>query len=151
MKVPRAGKACWLAPHSPMSLFDLPPDITKLEDSDEAIVVVQGEGAVALMTKAAEELFGVSSEDMVGEFVEMLVPEKKRWDHQAYRPGSLAERPDRDMDAGPFPEAERPDGTSVPIAARLEPVTVDGELYVAVHVAERQRTPEEQEAAGEET
>src|SRR2546421_222968 len=92
-----------------MSLFDLPPDITKLEDSDEAIVIVQSEGAVALMTKAAEELFGVSSEDMVGEFVEMFVPEKKRWGHQAYRPGDLAETAEREMDAGPFPQAERPD------------------------------------------
>jgi len=133
-----------------MSLFDLPPDITKLEDSDEAIVVVQGEGVVAVMTKAAEELFGVSSEDIVGEFVEMLVPDKKRWGHQAYRPGHLAEPADREMDAGPFPEAERPDGTIVPIAARLEAISVDGELYVAVHVTERERTPEEQEAAGEE-
>ena len=133
-----------------MSLFDLPPDITKLEDSDEAIVVVQSEGAVALMTKAAEELFGVSSEDMVGEFVEMLVPEKKRWGHQAYRPGYLAEAAEQEMGAGPFPEAERPDGTIVPIAARLEPITVDGELYVAVHVTERERTPEESNAAGEE-
>ena len=133
-----------------MSLFDLPPDITKLEDSDEAIVVVQSEGAVALMTKAAEELFGVSSEDLVGEFVEMLVPEKKRWGHQAYRPGDLAGTAEREMDAGPFPQAERPDGTIVPIAARLEPITVDGELYVAVHVAERVRTPEELDAAGEE-
>jgi len=130
-----------------MSLFDLPPDITKLEDSDEAIVVVQSEGAVVLMTKAAEELFGVSSEDIVGEFVEMLVPEKKRWGHQAYRRGYLAEPADREMDPGLFPDSERPDGTFVPIAVRLEPIRVDGELYVAAHVSERDRTPEEMEEA----
>lgn len=133
-----------------MSLFDLPPDITKLEDSDEAIVVVQGEGAVVLMTKAAEELLGVSSEDMVGEFVEMLVPDKKRWGHQAYRRGYQVEPADREMDPGLYPEAERPDGTLVPIAVRLEPMRVDGELYVAAHVQERERQPEELEAAAEE-
>lgn len=132
-----------------MSLFDLPPDITKLEDSDEAIVVVQGEGAVVLMTKAAEELFGVSSEDMVGEFVEMLVPDKRRWGHQAYRRGYQVEPADREMDPGLYPEAERPDGTLVPIAVRLEPIRVDGELYVAAHVEERERQPEEVEAAAE--
>ncbi|MCU1450097.1 MAG: domain S-box protein [Acidimicrobiales bacterium] len=126
-----------------MSLFDLPPEITKLEDADDAIVVVQSEGAVVLMTKAAEELLGVSSEDMVGEFVEMLVPEKKRWGHQAYRRGYLAEPADREMDPGLYPEAERPDGTIVPIAARLEPIRINGELYVAAHVSEREREPEE--------
>lgn len=133
-----------------MSLFDIPVDITKLEDADEAIVVIQSEGAVVLMTKAAEELFGVSSEDMVGEFVEMLVPERKRWGHQAHRRGYLAEPADREMDPGLFPEAERPDGTIVPIAARLEPIRVDGELYVAAHVSERERTAEELQAAAEE-
>jgi PAS domain S-box-containing protein len=117
-----------------MSLFDLPPEITKLEDADDAIVVVQSEGAVVLMTKAAQELLGVSSEDMVGEFVEMLVPEKKRWGHQAYRRGYLAEPADR---------------TLVPIAARLEPIRVNGELYVAAHITERERVPEELEAAQE--
>jgi protein-histidine pros-kinase len=132
-----------------MSLFDLPPEITKLEDADDAIVVVQSEGAVVLMTKAAQELLGVSSEDMVGEFVEVLVPEKKRWGHQAYRRGYLAEPADREMDPGLYPEAERPDGTLVPIAARLEPIRVNGELYVAAHITERERVPEELEAAQE--
>jgi protein-histidine pros-kinase len=126
-----------------MSLFDLPPEITKLEESDEPIVVVQSEGAVVLMTKAAEELFGVSSEDMVGEFVEMLVPEKKRWGHQAYRRGYIAEPADREMDPGLYPEAEKPDGTIIPISARLEPIRVGGELYVAAHVSPREREPEE--------
>src|SRR5438874_8350214 len=122
-----------------MSLFDLPPDITKLEDSDDAVVVVQSEGAVVLMTKAAEELLGVSSEDMVGEFVEMLVPEKKRWGHQAYRRGYLAEPADREMDPGLRPEAQRPmDKTLVPIAVRLEPIRVESDLYVAAHVRERE-------------
>src|SRR3954453_20370483 len=128
-----------------MSLFDLPADITKLEDSDEAIVVVQSEGAVVLMTKAAEELLGVSSEDMVGEFVEMLVPEEKRWGHQAYRRGYLAEPAVREMAPGILPEAERPAGPIVPIAPRLEPMRVDGELYVAAHVSEREPAPEELE------
>src|SRR3954464_10487536 len=104
-----------------MSRFDLPPEITTLEHSDEAIVVVQSEGSVVLMTKAAEELLGVSSEDMVGEFVEMLVPEKKRWGHQAYRRGYIAEPADRETDPGLFPQAEKPDGTILPLSARPPP------------------------------
>jgi PAS domain S-box-containing protein len=120
-----------------MSLFDLPPAITQLESSDEAIVVVNVEGVVVLMTKPAQELLGVSSEDMVGEFVEMLIPAKKRWGHQAYRRGYLAEPSDREMDPGLEPEAERPDGTIVPLNGRLEPIRVDGTLYVAAHITPR--------------
>jgi protein-histidine pros-kinase len=120
-----------------MSLFDLPPEVTVLNDSDEAIVVVNNEGVVVQLTASAEDLLGVSSEDIVGEFVEMLVPSKKRWGHQAYRRGYLAEPSDREMDPGLAPEAERPDGTIVPISGRLVPIRVDGRLYVAAHITPR--------------
>jgi len=90
------------------------------------------------MTESAEKLLGVAESDIAGEFIEMLVPEKKRWGHQAYRRGYQAEPNDREMDPGLEPEAERPDdGSLVPIAVRLEPLRVDGRLYVVAHVTER--------------
>ena len=63
---------------------------------------------------------------MVGEFVEMLVPEKKRWGHQAYRRGYFAEPRKREMDPGLYPQAERRTATIVPVSAMLEPVRVGG-------------------------
>jgi PAS domain S-box-containing protein len=120
-----------------MSLFDLPPAITALESSEDALVVVNLEGAVVLMTPAAEKLFGASSEDTVGEFVEMLVPQKMRWGHQAYRRGYQVEARDREMDPGLDPHGIRPDGSEFPVHVRLEPVTVDGDMYVVAHVTER--------------
>ncbi len=59
------------------------------------VVVVDFQGIVLGMNKPAEELFGMVSDDIAGEFVEMLVPTKKRWGHQAYRRGYLAEPRDR--------------------------------------------------------
>ncbi|HVA44249.1 MAG TPA: PAS domain S-box protein [Acidimicrobiales bacterium] len=121
-----------------MSSTELPSEVTSLQSSSEALVVVDQEGVIALMTEAAEALFEVASADIVGEFVEMLVPEKKRWGHQAYRRGFQAEPNDREMDPGLEPELERPmDGTLVPIHVRLEPLRVDGRLYVVAHVTER--------------
>ena len=121
-----------------MSSTELPSEVTSRRSSSEALVVVDQEGVIALMTEAAEALFGVASGDIAGEFVEMLVPEKKRWGHQAYRRGYQAEPNDREMDPGLEPELERPmDGTLVPIHVRLEPLRVDGRLYVVAHVSER--------------
>ncbi|MHB1911944.1 MAG: PAS domain S-box protein [Acidimicrobiales bacterium] len=121
-----------------MSSTELPGQVASLRSSSEALVVVDQEGVIALMTEAAEALFGVASADIAGEFVEMLVPEKKRWGHQAYRRGYQAEPNDREMDPGLEPELERPmDGTLVPIHVRLEPLRVDGRLYVVAHVSER--------------
>ena len=121
-----------------MSTADLPTPLVQLSESDEALVVVDREGVVRLMSPPAEKLLGVTADDLVGEYVEMVVPEDKRWGHQAYRRGYLAEPSDREMDPGLHPEAERPDGETVPIAVRLEPRTEDGGLYVVAHITARE-------------
>jgi PAS domain S-box-containing protein len=125
----------------------LPDDELSLEIPDEvlaavpeydsgtmAVVIVDFQGVVLGINKAAEELFAMESGDIAGEFVEMLVPAKKRWGHQAYRRGYLAEPRDREMDPGLYPEAETSEGEIVPIQGRLQPVRVDGRLYVAAHL-----------------
>lgn len=120
---------------------DLPQEILAFEAEDGAVVVVDNQGLVVFMNPAAEKLFDVSTDDIGGEFVEMLVPEKLRWGHQAYRRGYLAEPNRREMDPGLEPHLERPtDGTLVPIHVELEPVRVDGALFVAAHVSERPET-----------
>jgi len=101
----------------------------------EAVVIVDFQGIVLGLNEPAENLFGMESGDIAGEFVEMLVPASKRWGHQAYRRGYLAEPRDREMDPGLYPEAETAEGEIVPITGRLQPVRVDGRLYVAAHIA----------------
>ena len=99
-----------------------------------AVVIVDSQGVVLGLNAPAEALFAMESADIAGEFVEMLVPAKKRWGHQAYRRGYLVEPRDREMDPGLYPEAETAEGDIVPINARLQPVTVDGKLFVAAHI-----------------
>jgi PAS domain S-box-containing protein len=121
-----------------MPSLDIPDEVLAAvpEDSagNEAVVIVDFQGLVMGMNKAAEELFGMESADIAGEFVEMLVPTKKRFGHQAYRRGYLAEPRDREMDPGLYPDAETADGAIVPIVGRLQPVRVDGKLFVAAHI-----------------
>jgi PAS domain S-box-containing protein len=106
---------------------------------DKPVVIVDFQGIVLGMNPPAEEFFGMDSQDIAGEFVEMLVPTKKRWGHQAYRRGYLAEPRDREMDPGLYPEAETAEGEIIPIVGRLQPVRVDGKLFVAAHI-ERDET-----------
>ena len=102
---------------------------------EEMVVIVDFQGLVLGLNKPAEEFFGMETADIAGEFVEMLVPTKKRWGHQAYRRGYLAEPRDREMDPGLYPEAETAEGEIIPIVARLQPVRVEGKLFVASHFA----------------
>jgi len=122
-----------------MPSFEIPAEVLaavpEFVGGQEAVVVVDVRGIVLGMNEPAEKLFGLESEDIAGEFVEMLVPASKRWGHQAYRRGYLAEPRDREMDPGLHPEAETADGEIVPITGRLQPVRVDGRLFVAAHLA----------------
>jgi len=108
--------------------------VPEYEAGPEAVVIVDFQGVVLGLNQPAEQLFKMESADIAGEFVEMLVPAKKRWGHQAYRRGYLVEPRDREMDPGLYPEAETAEGDIVPIVGRLQPVTVDGKLYVAAHL-----------------
>lgn len=121
-----------------MEFPDLPEQITALSSAEEAVVVINVEGTVVFMNAPAEKMVGVDAEDMVGEFVEMLVPEGKRWGHQAYRRGYFAEPREREMDPGLYPEAETPEGELIPISAILEPIRVDNVLYVAARITRRE-------------
>jgi len=108
--------------------------VPEYEAGSEAVVVVDFQGVVLGLNAPAEELFGMGSDDIAGEFVEMLVPSDRRWGHQAYRRGYQVEPRDREMDPGLYPEAETAEGELVPIHVRLQPVTVEGRLYVAAHL-----------------
>jgi PAS domain S-box-containing protein len=109
--------------------------VPEYRGNQQAVVIVDFQGLVLGLNKAAEELFKMESADIAGEFVEMLVPSKKRWGHQAYRRGYLVEPRDREMDPGLYPEAETAEGEIVPVTGRLQPVTVNGKLFVAAHLA----------------
>jgi PAS domain S-box-containing protein len=101
---------------------------------EEIVVIVDFQGLVLGLNTPAEEFFGMETADIAGEFVEFLVPVKKRFGHQAYRRGYLAEPRDREMDPGLYPDAETADGEIIPIVGRLQPVRVDGKLFVAAHL-----------------
>jgi PAS domain S-box-containing protein len=134
--MPHEGDAALSSEEMPS--LEIPDEVVaavpEFETNDEAVVIVDFQGVVLAMNKPAEELFKVEGEDVVGEFVEMLVPRNKRWGHQAYRRGYLVEPRDREMDPGLYPEAETSEGKIVPVKGRLQPVRVDGRLFVAAHL-----------------
>jgi len=125
-------------PDDEMPSLEIPDDVLaavpEYGGDELPVVIVDFQGVVLGLNRPAEALFGMQSADIAGEFVEMLVPSKKRWGHQAYRRGYQAEPNDREMDPGLYPEAETAEGDLVPIAVRLQPVRVDGRLYVAAHL-----------------
>ena len=86
-----------------------------IEAAPDALVLVDESGQIVLVNEPAEQLFGYARHEMVGQQVEVLVPESLRLAHVRHRAG-FAERPRRrTMGPGPVRFAVRKDGTAFPV------------------------------------
>ncbi|HEV2113816.1 MAG TPA: PAS domain S-box protein, partial [Terriglobales bacterium] len=93
-----------------------------LEAAPDAMVIVDQQGAIALVNLQAEKLFGYSREELVGQPVELLIPKPHREQHVEHRAGFLRNPRVREMGAGLELHALRKDGTEVPVEISLSPL-----------------------------
>src|SRR6476646_10893101 len=92
-----------------------------LEAAPDAILEVNVDGRITLANAAAERMFGYSRAELMGQTIEMLVPEDKRSVHTRYRAG-YAENPKlRPMGPGLELEVQRKNGTRLPVEISLSP------------------------------
>jgi protein-histidine pros-kinase len=103
-----------------------------LEVAPDAIVVVAGTGAMSAVNSQAEGAFGYSREELVGQQVEMLLPERFRNGHVGRRLAYTAKPVRREMGPGLALFGLRKDGTEFPVTIQLSSIpTADGPLPVA--------------------
>jgi PAS domain S-box-containing protein len=100
----------------------------------DATMVVDSSGRIRLANHLAEELFGYCVEEMLGQPVEMLVPERSRAVHQQHRADYMAAPHVRPMGASLPLSGRRRDGTEFPLEASLGPLEEGGEPLVIVSV-----------------
>jgi formate hydrogenlyase transcriptional activator len=98
--------------------------------SPDAIVVTAIDGHISAVNPAAERLFGYPETELIGNLVEILIPERLRGRHPQYR-GSYAAAPSvRPMGTGLELFGRRKDGTEFPVDIMLSPVEETGETSV---------------------
>lgn len=116
-----------------------------VEYSPNAMVMIDTLGRVAMVNAAAEALFGYSRAEMLGQPVEMLVPQRYRGAHPAFREGFFRDPGARPMGAGRELFAVRKDGTEVPVEIGLNPIETDeGPMVLSaiVDISERRQRDE---------
>jgi PAS domain S-box-containing protein len=121
------------------SLFDFSPD---------AIVVTDEQGKIAETNGQVEKFFGYSRIELVGQPVEVLVPERFRHVHPDFRKEYAAHAQTRPMGIGLELYGRRKDGTEFPVDIMLSPVkTEGGKLVLSVirDLSEKKRAEEELE------
>ncbi len=101
-----------------------------LEASPSAKLMVDAAGRIVLVNAQTERLFGYAREELIGQPVELLVPERSRGRHPEYRGAFAAAPRARPMGAGRELYGLRKDGREVPIEIGLNPLEIEGEPFV---------------------
>ena len=103
-----------------------------LDSAPDAAVIVDANGRMVLVNGQAERLFDYRREELVGQAIEVLLPERLRAVHVGHRDGYLADPRTRPMGAGLELAGRRKDGTEFPVDISLSAIeTPDGHLAMA--------------------
>ena len=119
-----------------------------VEAAPNAMVVTDAAGRITLTNAQAEAVFGYDRQELVGQPVEVLVPERFRAQHATERNRYLASPEARAMGAGRDLYGRRKDGSEVPVEIGLNPLhTSEGPFVLASIIDITERRQAELEAA----
>ena len=117
-----------------------------LESASEGILLIDSSGRITLVNAAAERMFGFDRDELLGQSLEILLPERVRDIHVGHRAGYFAGPRVRPMGIGLDLSGRRKDGTEFPVEISLSYVqSSDGIVAMAfiTDITERKRVEAE--------
>jgi PAS domain S-box-containing protein len=117
-----------------------------LESAPDAMLGVGSDGRIVLVNAQTERLFGYARDQLIGQRLEVLVPERYRGRHESYRDGYVRDPRTRPMGANLELYGLRSDGREFPAEISLSSIeTRDGLLATAAirDITDRKRAERE--------
>jgi len=101
-----------------------------VESAPDGILIFDQAGTIQLLNRHAEALFGYRAEELAGQSVEMLLPERLQEIHRAHRTNYMAAPRARPMGVGLELLGRRKDGSEFPLEVSLSPLEAEGAFLV---------------------
>jgi len=123
-----------------------------LDAAPDAMIIIDGAGTVRFANRQVTALFGYSHDEVVGQQVEQLLPERFRGRHIAHRRHYAEALRPRPMGEGLSLFGRRLDGSEFPVEISLSPIRAPGGVLVAAairDVSDRKRVESELRVARE--
>jgi PAS domain S-box-containing protein len=115
--------------------------------SPNGLLVIDAEARIIFLNEAVERMFGYSHDELLGQPVDTLVPERFRSQHREMI-GTFAAAPrERPMGSGRDLTGQRRDGSEFPVEIGLKPMRSEGRalvLAVVIDITERKRIEDRQ-------
>ena len=106
-----------------------------VEAAPNAMVMIRDNGSIEMVNAQAELVFGYSRSELLGQPVELLVPERFRTHHPTMRGAFFGDPRSRPMGAGRDLYGLRKDGSEFPVEIALNPIeTEDGTMVLSAIV-----------------
>ncbi|MEY4754993.1 MAG: hypothetical protein RJA44_2668 [Pseudomonadota bacterium] len=103
------------------ALFDSVPD---------AILISDPQGRIVQLNQRAVGFFGYSPEQLIGQPIDLLVPERARARHAGHRERYMAQPMARQMGAASDLSVRLQDGSEVPVSVSLNSLRLDAQTFV---------------------
>ena len=104
------------------------------ENATEGIILTGEKGVIITVNPAAEKMFGYSSNELVGQHIEILIPNKYKPHHEELREGFYHHPSNRVMGHGRDLYARKKDGSNMPVEVSLSHYKRDGQLFVIAFI-----------------
>lgn len=101
-----------------------------LQSAPDAILITDDQGRIQLVNAQTERLFGYRRDELIGQTIEMLIPERYRGRHVGYREGYHQDARTRPMGAGLELYGLRKNGSEFPVSIGLSPTHAEQGLTV---------------------
>jgi PAS domain S-box-containing protein len=115
---------------------------TLLESAPDGMVISDATGCITFANAQTEALFGMPRAELIGQNIEILIPERLRRSHVGHRTAYLDEPRLRPMGAGLALHGRRRDGSEFPVEISLSPLQTDSGILVTAairDITERRR------------